>query len=82
MYWKVDYTAIAFFSTGQSLNSSSSLTLKVNLPPVNGTCEVNLRNGTALFTLFTFMCTDWEDPDGLVARYEFLGKYVKIYQID
>jgi len=74
MFWKIDYMTIANFATGQSLNSSSSITLKINLPPINGTCDSNLKNGTAMHTLFTFMCSDWEDPDGKVARYEFLGK--------
>ncbi len=74
MYWKIDFTVITHFGDSESLNSSSSLTLKVNQIPINGSCEVNLKNGTAMFTLFTFMCNDWIDLDGRVARYEFLGR--------
>lgn len=73
IYWKIDMTIIAHFES-QSLNSSSSLKLKVNSIPLNGSCEINLRNGTALFTLFTILCDNWIDMDGKVARYEYLSK--------
>jgi hypothetical protein len=81
MYWKVDFTVITHFVNSfgidETLNSSSSLTLKLNQIPINGSCEVNLKNGTAMYTLFTFMCYDWNDVDGRVARYEFLGNLSK-----
>ena len=58
------------------LNSSASLKLKINAVPSNGTCEINLKNGTALFTLFTIFCDNWIDTDGKVARYEFLSQLI------
>ncbi len=76
IYWRIDLIIVANFES-ISLNSSASLKLKINAPPSNGTCDVNLRNGTALFTLFTIVCDKWIDTDGVVARYEFLGKILK-----
>lgn len=74
IYWRVIFTVTTHFGEDEFLKSSSTLTLKVNSVPLNGTCEVNINNGTALYTLFTIFCMDWEDTDGRVARYEYLGK--------
>ncbi|XP_069123973.1 polycystin family receptor for egg jelly-like isoform X2 [Argopecten irradians] len=58
--------------------SSTSLDVKVNMPPANGSCTVTPTTGQVTLTWFTFTCMDWEDTDG-IARYAF---YVTFSQRD
>ncbi len=74
-YWKASLTITKYMEEGVSINSSSSLSFKINKVPVNGTCMINLKNGTALYTLFTIICDDWVDPDGKITRYEYMGNF-------
>ena len=49
----------------------SEYQVTTNSPPVNGTCDVSPVSGVTLTTEFTFMCTDWQDPD-LPLQYEYI----------
>ena len=47
--------------------------LKINQKAFNGTCDVDLQSGYALYTYFIIKCIDWIDIDGYIRRYEFFG---------
>ncbi|OWF53241.1 Location of vulva defective 1 [Mizuhopecten yessoensis] len=53
--------------------ASTSLDIKVNMPPANGTCTVSPNTGQVTDTLFTLTCMDWEDLDG-IEKYTFFVK--------
>lgn len=54
-------------------STSSEIILKINQIPLNGSCLVNLKNGTSLETNFTVTCSNWFDADGNITSYEFYG---------
>ena len=54
----------------------SSLVFRVNQLPSNGSCTVRPTSGQILTTLFQITCTNWEDPDGSIERYEYFGKEI------
>ena len=74
-YWKVDFQ-IQTFKYGIWINSTSSMTLKINQAPINGTCFVDLLNGYALSTIFTITCMNWVDIDGYITRYEYFAAFM------
>ena len=60
--------------TTSSSSNSKELILKMNQPPINGTCEVNTLTGVSFVTNFTVNCSDWVDADGSIYSYSFYGK--------
>ena len=75
LYWKVDFQ-IQTFKYGIWLNTTTSMILKINQAPINGTCSVDLLEGYALSTLFTITCLNWVDIDGYITRYEYFAKFL------
>ena len=75
LYWKVDFQ-IQTFKYGIWLNTTTSMILKINQAPINGTCFVDLLEGYALSTLFTITCLNWIDIDGYITRYEYFAKFL------
>jgi len=76
-YWKIELTVFATATLDQvTENGTSSLILKINQTPYNGTCVLSNSNGIAFQTYFTINCSDWTDSDGYIASYEFYGSYL------
>jgi hypothetical protein len=69
-YWKVDFRLKTQYATGQA-----SLISKNNLLPSNGDCFIDKTYGKSLSTWFTIECVNWQDPDGFIKKYEYMGKY-------
>ena len=67
-YWKIQLNATDSLSSG-----SNEIILKLNQLPTNGTCQVDILNGSALETNFTVKCSNWIDPDGLVYSFQYYG---------
>ena len=68
-FWKVNLVIVV---NGEK-NGSTSVIFKLNKLPRDGSCSVNLVNGTAMLTYFTVYCKDWIDDDGFVKKYEYFG---------
>ena len=82
-YWKVELTVFTTTLDKVTENGTSSLILKINQTPFNGTCLISQSNGIAFQTYFTINCSDWIDSDGYITSYEFYGYFVySIYLID
>ena len=73
MYWKVEFF-IFTVSDGLNANGSTSMTLKKNQKPYNGSCSIDLLEGFVMETHFSFNCENWADHDGFVVKYEYFGK--------
>lgn len=58
-YWR--FEAIYTFT---SESSSSALNFRINQPPINGSCSIDLSNGSTS-TVFTISCSQWTDEDGI-----------------
>lgn len=54
--------------------NTSQVVVKKNELPQNGSCLVDLANGTSLKTSFQVTCSNWTDPDGSISAYEFYCK--------
>lgn len=55
------------------MTGSTSIFLKINQKPFNGTCTVSPLVGFAMLTYFTITCKNWVDIDGYILRYEYFG---------
>ena len=72
IFWKIELEiTLNYVATGVS-----SLVFRVNQLPSNGSCTVRPTSGQILTTLFQITCTNWEDPDGSIERYEYFGKLI------
>ena len=72
-YWKVDLTARSGLLQA---NNSATMLFVINQKPTGGSCSVNgIDSGYAMSTVFSFRCSNWIDPDGVVTRYEFFGNF-------
>ena len=76
LYWKVDFTVTNQLGTGVA-----SLILKTNILPMYGICTIDKTNGLSLITEFKINCYNWDDPDGHIVKYEFMGIYDHILVI-
>lgn len=74
LYFRVDFTVNLESLAGYKSNGSSSIFLKINQPPTNGSCFIDLASGYAMLTYFSIECVDWVDVDGFITRYEYFGK--------
>ena len=70
LFWKIEFKA----TVNQALTGLSSLALKINQLPKDGSCYADKLNGTSSLTSFFLKCVYWSDPDGSVDKYEFYGK--------
>ncbi len=61
--------------TNYRANSTTSMVLKINQKPYNGTCVVDKTSGKALDTFFNILCTNWADFDGIVTKYEYFATF-------
>ncbi|RNA19749.1 polycystic kidney disease 1-like 2 [Brachionus plicatilis] len=76
LFWKVDVDITTVFENkNSSAIGSTSLFLKINEKPFNGSCRLNTHSGFALHTFFAIQCKDWLDNDGYVIRYEYFAQY-------
>jgi hypothetical protein len=74
-YWKVSISSIT-----NKLAGSSSLVFKINKLPSGGQCSVSPLIGYAKITDFTFVCSNWYDPNGgSISRYEFYSNFFIIH---
>ena len=71
LFWKIEFKA----TVNQALTGLSSLALKINQLPKDGSCYADKLNGTSSLTSFFLKCVYWSDPDGSVDKYEFYGKF-------
>ena len=77
-YWKVDFIINNY--ENKTSSGMASLILKTNEVPSNGQCNVDLLKGVGLSTYFTITCSNWTDSDGVIVKYEFMGKiYLKYF---
>ncbi|CAF4157649.1 unnamed protein product [Rotaria sp. Silwood2] len=72
-YWKFESIYTVTTSNGVA-TGAGAIRFVINLPPQNGTCTTDRRNGTTM-TLFQFTCLNWFDTNG-VSDYTFYGMYV------
>jgi hypothetical protein len=56
-----------------TLSASARVSLRVNLPPSSGSCEVGPAEGFALETDFSISCHGWKDESNSALRYEFIA---------
>ena len=73
--WKIELSLEAITDHSGTSTGFSSLILLKNQVPRNGTCAISPTRGYAMDTLFNISCSNWVDPDGLIAKYEYFGKY-------
>ena len=78
-YWKIELTVFTTTPDQVTENGTSSLILKINQTPYNGTCFLSNSNGIAFQTYFKINCSDWTDSDGYITSYEFYGYLFDLY---
>ena len=61
--FEYDINLVAF--NGLEVNASTSMFVKINKPPVPGSCGVSPRQGIAFEDKFYVNCWDWRDPEGI-----------------
>ena len=69
IFWKLE--VIYQF---ENAKSSSSVYMKKNSPPMNGSCTINPSNGT-IISLFHIKCWNWFDEDG-IKDYSIYGLFI------
>lgn len=74
-FWRVDVEIKTIFKNNSTIMGFTSMNIKINERPFNGSCKINTYNGFALYTFFRIECTDWLDNDGFVLRFEYFTKY-------
>ena len=74
--WKIELSLEAITDQSGTSTGFSSLILLRNQVPKNGTCAIYPTRGYAMDTLFNISCSNWTDPDGFIAKYEYFGEYV------
>ena len=70
-FWKIELTA----QINKTISGSTSNIFKLNDLPFGGSCSINPKNGTALETFFSIFCSNWNDSDGFIQRYEYYGLF-------
>jgi hypothetical protein len=65
--WKIDLQMYSYFGA-TSLNGSSYMVFKMNKIPIDGSCYVDVKNGSSLYTFYTVYCQNWRDPDGILLK--------------
>ena len=69
----MNLTATGVFRT-ENVTESTYLSLIKNMLPRNGSCSVDLKNGSSMSDYFTITCVNWSDGDGSVKAYEYFGE--------
>ena len=64
VYPSIEYWRFEVVYSFERETSLSALNLMINRPPENGSCSINPLNGT-ITTLFTILCSNWQDKDGI-----------------
>ena len=70
LYWKIDYQ----IENTRLTTGLASLIFTINQLPQSGSCSISPNNGMSLLTLFQITCSNWQDLDGTIVRYEYFGK--------
>ena len=52
-----------------------SLIVLINQVPQNGTCQITPVFGVALITNFDISCSDWQDLDGFILKYDYFANF-------
>ena len=60
-----DYSVNLEAINGLEGNASTKMSIKINKPPVPGSCSVSPRQGVAFEDKFYIDCWDWTDPEGV-----------------
>lgn len=74
-FWRVDVELTTIYKDNSTIMGFTSLNIKINERPFNGSCKINTYNGYALDTYFRIECINWLDNDGFVLRYEYFAKH-------
>lgn len=77
IYWKVDFTIQILTHLNKKIDGLTTMNLKINEKPYNGSCSVNMTEGFAMVDYFLIECMNWADIDGFIVRYEYFGKQKK-----
>jgi hypothetical protein len=72
--WKIDFNVLTTSYYGGTGFGKSSIIIGINELPTNGTCSISPLSGMTGNTSFTIQCTQWYDPDGYIAKYEYYCK--------
>jgi hypothetical protein len=80
LIWKVEYKTTVLSYANQNLTGQSSLLFYVNRPPLNGTCDIEPKNGSTN-DLFYITCEKWSDVEGSVTSYSYFGNKISILNL-
>jgi hypothetical protein len=73
--WKIKFITTVLTFTYMNLTGESSILFYVNRPPLNGTCDIQPKNGSTN-DLFFISCEKWSDGEGIVTSYSYYGKKI------
>ena len=63
-----DYTVSLLAFNGLGSNATTSMYVKINKPPENGSCTISPQQGVAFEDKFWINCSDWVDPEHIGIR--------------
>jgi len=69
------YRAGVVVTTASGEYGMSFLDFELNTTPRGGSCTVSPLTGVSMQTMFTVLCTDWKDVDG-VLTYQFFSETI------
>ena len=78
IYWKVQMTSTLITYSRSNLTGFSSVLFYVNFSPLNGTCDINPKNGSTN-DLFNIDCNHWADSDGNVVSFSYFGNIFLLF---
>ena len=67
--WKIELNV---FVPSKNKSGSASIQFFVNIPPQQGSCDVNPKQATSN-TSFSISCMNWVDSDGLLSSISYYG---------
>ena len=73
--WKVELNV---FNPSENTSGSAAVHFLVNFPPKNGSCDINLKNGST-DSLFSIVCSNWFDSDGKLDSFSYYGYFTLLY---
>ena len=69
--WKVELNV---FNPSENTSGSAAVHFLVNFPPINGSCDINPKNGST-DSLFSIVCSNWFDSDGKLDSFSYYGYF-------
>ena len=71
--WKIKFRTTVLTYSHTNLTGESSIIFYVNHPPLNGTCDIQPKNGSTN-DLFYISCEKWSDVEGNIQSYSYYGR--------